>query len=96
MMKRPKKSTPTNADALKLDLASRPIFRLIDEVRSIIDTDPIDIPRLEASLREAIGSVRDTRAALAVAKPDKKINAFLDCWDGYFKMLLTEIIGPQH
>jgi hypothetical protein len=97
---RKKLPEPTVDDLFNLLKRSADVFRLMDRVRSLIDSDPIDLPKLEASLREAISAVDRARSArtdiLFRGKRKKALDDTLKGNDGYLKMLLAEIVGVQH
>jgi hypothetical protein len=88
---------PVDIELVKLIVKTRQLLRLMDTIREIIDTDPIDVPKLEARPREGIGTVKKVRDASAAGPSrDKRFDAQLDWYDGYFKMLLAQIVGVQH
>jgi hypothetical protein len=67
-------------------------------IRGIVDSDPIDVPRLEISLREAIAAVKKTREAIAAGPKRRKtgLDDLLKGFDSYCKSLLAKIVGQQH
>lgn len=86
-------------DILNLIGRTHELMHYWDNVRSIIDDDPIDLRKLEANLCEGIAAVHRTREASAKGPPNSKDKGFHDLLDGhesYFKTLLTQIRGPGH
>jgi hypothetical protein len=86
----------TNADVLNLFVSWREVSRSYDTIRSIIDDDPIDLPKLEAGLREALAATERARVASAVGERSKRTDSLLDGYEDYLRMLLSEIVGEQH
>jgi len=88
-----KRRLPTNADFINLIVGGRDILRLIDIIRSTIDNDPIDIPSLETSLREAIAAIQRIRSS---GVRDKAIVGVIDSYEKYCQSLIDIIVGQQH
>jgi hypothetical protein len=85
---------PTDAD-VDLVNAGRKLFTLMNTVRTIIDHDPVDVPLLETSLRQAIATIKATRDSLAAGLRDKQMEGMLDGYGNYCRMLLAVIDGLQ-
>jgi hypothetical protein len=97
---RQKLPEPNLDDLFNLLEGHAELCRLRDRIRALIDSDPIDLPKLELTLREAIAAVDKTLSArtdiLFRGREKTAHEDALKKYDAYLKMLLAEIVGTQH
>jgi hypothetical protein len=62
-------------------------------VRSIIDDDPIDLKRLQGSLRDILAAIRKVRSS---AMCTKKLDRLLVSHEKHYASLLGLIVGKPH
>jgi hypothetical protein len=85
-----------NKDDLSRLLRTNPkLFFLQDTISDIFDTEPLDVPKLEITLRETIGAVKAARKE-AVEGKNREIEKGLNGYEAYLKTILVEIVGFQH